>query len=238
MACACWGPPSGPKSRSCRCRGGEELAAAALLPAPAAAALRGQQASLRTVVPAALPRRVARAPPPSLPRPSPSPPCAASRAPQVGGIAELLAQRSAVDLKDKWRNLVRRIEGGAGQTHCCALQLHPCTLWMATCRLHAAAAPLCRASPRPASPGPLPRPLWQTRVAKLPRSVLKVRAHKSTSDIPLHMLLTGEGGEPVGCARAALLAWAALPPAWGALRRAALRACQRRCLPAHKPISN
>lgn len=52
----------------------------------------------------------------------------------VGGIAELLASRSAVDLKDKWRNL--------------------------------------------------------TRVAKLPKSVLKARAHKSTSDIPLDLLLT------------------------------------------------
>lgn len=34
---------------------------------------------------------------------------ACSRTPaaaQVGGISELLAQRSAVDLKDKWRNLV------------------------------------------------------------------------------------------------------------------------------------
>lgn len=52
----------------------------------------------------------------------------------VGSIAELLANRSAVDLKDKWRNL--------------------------------------------------------TRVAKLPKSVLKARAHKSTSDIPLDLLLT------------------------------------------------
>lgn len=34
-------------------------------------------------------------------------------------------------------------------------------------------------------------PLLQTRVAKLPKSVLKARAHKSTSDIPLDLLLTG-----------------------------------------------
>lgn len=31
----------------------------------------------------------------------------------------------------------------------------------------------------------------QTRVAKLPKSVLKARAHKSTSDIPLDLLLAG-----------------------------------------------
>jgi hypothetical protein len=49
------------------------------------------------------------------------------------GIADLLAARSAVDLKDKWRNL--------------------------------------------------------TRVAKLPKTVLKARAHKSTSEIPLELLL-------------------------------------------------
>ncbi|PSC76718.1 SANT Myb domain [Micractinium conductrix] len=52
----------------------------------------------------------------------------------VGGIADVLTNRSAVDIKDKWRNL--------------------------------------------------------TRVAKLPKTVLKARAHKSTSDIPLELLLT------------------------------------------------
>lgn len=32
----------------------------------------------------------------------------------VGGIADLLASRSAVDLKDKWRNLARAVARGAG----------------------------------------------------------------------------------------------------------------------------
>ncbi|KAI3436234.1 hypothetical protein D9Q98_002288 [Chlorella vulgaris] len=52
----------------------------------------------------------------------------------VSGICSLLTNRSAVDLKDKWRNL--------------------------------------------------------TRVARLSKAVLKSRSHKSTSDIPLELLLT------------------------------------------------
>ena len=52
---------------------------------------------------------------------------------------------------------------------------HPCPLLTAAAAAAAAAPPL---------------PL-QTRVAKLPKSVLKARAHKSTSEIPLDLLLTG-----------------------------------------------
>lgn len=37
-------------------------------------------------------------------------------------------------------------------------------------------------------------------MAKLPKSVLKARAHKSTSDIPLDLLLAGELRPPPGSA--------------------------------------
>lgn len=61
----------------------------------------------------------------------------------------------------------------------------------------------------------------QTRVAKLPKSVLKARAHKSTSDIPLDLLLAGE------CCRFMLCC---AVPCWAASRCAVRRHAVRCCM--------
>lgn len=130
----------------------------------------------------------------------------------VGGIAGLLATRSAVDLKDKWRNLVRArwrrggaevaprrcpthdplarracLRAGLGRFHRRFLPHHPVHTNTTT--------------------GP---PAVQTRVAKLPKSVLKARAHKSTSDIPLDLLLTGKPRPVLPAAPRALCALCAM----------------------------
>lgn len=141
---------------------------------------------------------------------------------QVGGISELLAQRSAVDLKDKWRNLVRLgCWSGTGSVlrnqtpsrapptvlglKCSAVRFHRHRMTRLL-HSHKRCSRTCH---------------LQTRVAKLPKSVLKARAHKSTSDIPLDLLLAGEFCRFMLCCAV---------PCWAASRCAVLRHAVRCCM--------